>query len=154
MFLLFAFDAARWQVGGGLSWQQTCFAPFWSQLPNFGARPRMIDAFRVSHRHAIYKQLITSTGGEDVWGKNCQHHWLWAYSAQLDWQQRSGRLNIADANAGDAIAVTSWWGLMNYCFCVCVLLGAAEVGLVPTPILTQVRSCCKHSTSQLTAANV
>ena len=129
---MLAFDAARWQAGGGLTWEQTAFPSFWSNLPTFDSSP--LDGFKVSERHAVYKHLIASTGGEPLWGNRCEHHWLWAYSAQLDWQQQSGRLN-ADRTA-NAIMPNSWFGIMNFCFCICVLLGAAQAGVVPTPTLT------------------
>lgn len=123
------FDLARWQAGGTASFAETAFAPYWDELPS----PPTIDASRFSHRQAVYKQLIASTGGEREWGAGAEHHPLWAYAAQLDWQRRSGRLSGgADA---DRISPTSWWGLMNYCFCICVLLGASEAGLVPPPRL-------------------
>jgi hypothetical protein len=66
-----------------------------------------------------------------IWGSSGstnEYHWLWAYGAQLDWQQRSGRLAIGmdEPDDGDHISVRSWWGYMNYCFSVAVLLGAIE----------------------------
>lgn len=131
------FDLSRWQSGGDLTWPETCFSSFWHTLPEVGKSTKF-DGFSVSHRHAAYKQMITSTGGEALWGPDCEHHFLWAYSAQLDWQQRSARLSGPDAvlDERDTICPESWFGFMNYCFCICVLLGAADAGLLAQPTLT------------------
>ena len=139
----------QWQAGG-TAWEETPFSRFWDSLPD--ARAVELDGFKVSHRHAMWKLLIDcpAGGGDAVWGgKECngrrENHWLWAYAAQLDWQQSSGRLS-APTNAptdnpdttiyGDRISVDSWFGGMNFCFCVCMLQGAADAGVVPQPRLT------------------
>ena len=63
-----------------------------------------------------------------------EHHWLWAYASQMDWQHRSGRLNLhqtrTNADLTDRISLDSWWGYMNFCFSVAILLGAEKSGLL------------------------
>jgi len=78
-----------------------------------------------------------SSGGLREW------HWLWAYAAQLDWQHRSGRLAmmmndfslqdyiiLPGEEARDRISPTSWWGYMNFCFSIAILLGLEQSGML------------------------
>ena len=101
-----------------------------------------VDGHSFLGRMAIYKYLIqdwenmfTDASLEQLWGSPVHEgHWLWAYAAQLDWQQRSLRLsesllikngiNEVTTKFDGRIATSSWWGYMNFCFSVAVLLGA------------------------------
>ena len=132
-----SFVLSRWQAGN-VRWSESGFARFWSDVPTL-QELTVLDALQVSHRHACYKHLINSdsTGGENHFGRDAQYHWLWAYSAQLDWQDRSGRLNPSSPppSSGDGtIAPSSWWQVMNFMFSICVLQGAADAGLVALPV--------------------
>lgn len=127
-------ELARWQAGR-VTWEESGFSRFWGGLPALSELP-VVDAYKVAHRHACYKHMITSesTGGSALFGRDSQHHWLWAYAAQLDWQDGSGRLNPASASAPGAIDPDSWWQIMNFMFSICVLRGASDAGLVAAPV--------------------
>jgi hypothetical protein len=123
-----------------------------------------VDPYNFKHRMALGKYIIEHTGGGDargtatsgiagststpssgIWGKGFTMHWYWGYLAQLDWQQRSGRLANPAArdtrqeggtsktaiDDGDEISVDSWFGYMNLNFSVAVYCGAANAGLIP-----------------------
>jgi hypothetical protein len=124
-------------VLGNVKFREIGFAQFWGSVPEL-CDLNEVDAMKVSHRHACYKHLINSasTGGETLFGEDSQHHWLWAYSAQLDWQDRSRRLNPSSSSSVDdgAISPDSWWQIMNFMFSICVLQGAVDAGLVATPV--------------------
>ena len=152
------FQLSRWQAGP-VEWGESGFARYWGDVPKLSALSE-VDAVLVSHRHAVFKHLITcdATGGEPLFGRDAQYHWLWAYSAQLDWQDRSGRLNpdAAAAPAADSAAapssdgtiqLDSWWSLMNIVFSLCVLVGAADAGLVARPAFTQETDECLRTPS-------
>jgi hypothetical protein len=99
-----------------------------------------VDGHSFLGRMAIYKYLIqdwedifSDASLEQLWGSQVHEgHWLWSYAAQLDWQQRSLRLsetpregnNEVQMTSDGRIATSSWWGYMNFCFSVAVLLGA------------------------------
>jgi hypothetical protein len=53
-----------------------------------------------------------------------------AICSQLDWQYRSGRLRVGGdmKSDADAISTNSWWSYMNFCFSICILLGAQRAG--------------------------
>ena len=111
-------------------------------------------------RMAVYDYLIENTGyygihddddlkklKEDdilktLWGDKREKHFLWGYGSILDWEARSGRLldpksmttqSMVDINGipPDPISTNSWWAYVNFNFCVCILLGAMEAGVVP-----------------------
>jgi hypothetical protein len=134
------FDLDSWQRGGISSFDQTCYAEYWSNLPNVVEKGMTVDPYNFRHRMALGKYLLENTGDESVWGDHYFKHWYWAYLAQLDWQWRSGRLSSPTKAwkgaqlqpADDAIALDSWWGYMNLGFSVAVYCGAANAGLVPT----------------------
>jgi hypothetical protein len=101
-----------------------------------------VDGHDFFGRMAIYKFLIqdweemfpdTGTSLVQLWGSPVhESHWLWSYAAQLDWQHRSMRLSepILDSDSNEVmklfgrISPSSWWGYMNFCFSVAVLIGA------------------------------
>mmetsp|Transcript_30704 Transcript_30704/g.65864 ORF Transcript_30704/g.65864 Transcript_30704/m.65864 type:complete len:403 (+) Transcript_30704:308-1516(+) len=158
------FDLGQWQAGGTTSFSQTCFAEYWSNLPSIVPDSadenkhskdavQLVDPYDFRHRAALAKYLIEHTGGEEIWGTGdgyCSKHWCWAYTAQLDWQHRSGRFedpatwqDIPPAPLGvgvghgtekksTEISKRSWWGYMNAGFSVASYCGAAEAGFVPT----------------------
>jgi len=144
------FDLDQWQLGGLTSFSQTCFAKYWSKLPDPTSDDLVssIDPYSFTHRMALGKYLIEHTGGESIWGKDCTKHWFWGYLAQMDWQRRSGRFadpstwnasgdvkeilaSSSSFGEEDAISRRSWWGYMNLNFSVAVYCGAAEAGIVP-----------------------
>ena len=146
-----SFDLDRWQAGGLSSFSESCFADYWDDLPDLSTTtsantktkpkiPIIIDPYNVLHRMALGKYIIEHTGGESAWGPACRRHWFWGYLAQLDWQQRSGRLadptttkanDDENTNNNIRIATNSWWGYMNLNFSVAVYVGAAKAGFVP-----------------------
>lgn len=141
------FDLDRWQRGGMTSFDQTCFAEYWSQLNSDKILRGKVDPYSFDHRMALGKYLIAHTGGDAVWGKDCRRHWYWGYLVQLDWQRRSGRLEdpaiwnsekdiqafqqSSCVSTSDGISEDSWWGYMNLQFSVAVYCGASEAGIVP-----------------------
>lgn len=136
------FDVDAWQSGIGErdTLQGTCFESYWEGLQAQGkTTTRTFDGFSVLGRMAIYKYLIFELDEPSTWNivKDFWFfHWLWGYGAQLDWQHRSGRLSIGSDDdgqvhrSGDRISTQSWWGFMNFCFSVCILLGAEKAGLI------------------------
>ena len=132
----------------------TFYEQYWeSQLPSIikssanddeGNRKTVlkVDGHDFFSRMAIYKYLIQDweelypeTSLKQLWGSNVHEgHWLWSYAAQLDWQHRSWRLselllendNKEDSPLVGGIAPSSWWGYMNFCFSVAVLIGAVH----------------------------
>ena len=109
----------------------------------------ILDGFSVRGRMRIFKYLIFELDNPSKWNRIPTfwlYHWLWGYAAQLDWQHRSGRLSDIEPTTGihdndvtfkdsarkwgDRISIDSWWGFMNFCFSVCILLGAEKAGLV------------------------
>lgn len=107
-----------------------------------------LDCFTVLGRMALLKYLIFDMDPPKLWQQrtgdhnNCREmHWLWGYACQMDWQYRSGRFQIGLRNddltsAGsfnymDRISDKSWWSYMNFCFSVCIFVGAQRAGLVP-----------------------
>ena len=92
------FDPSQWRKGGISTFEQTCFAQYWNDLPNVIANDGessliVVDPFDFRHRMTLGKYIIENTGSERIWGKEFTGHWCWGYLAQLDWQWRSGRLN-------------------------------------------------------------
>ena len=134
------FNVDAWQSGIGErdDLQGTCFESYWEKIKSRG-KATTFDGFSVLGRMAIYKSLIFELDEPSSWNKieNCWlFHWLWGYAAQLDWQHRSGRLSIGSddddefLSNSDRISTRSWWGFMNFCFSVCILLGAEKAGLI------------------------
>jgi hypothetical protein len=135
-----AFDVDAWQSGIGErdTLQGTCFESYWETLRSSGTTTTF-DGFSVLGRMAMYKYLIFELDEPSTWNKIRNFwlfHWLWGYGAQLDWQYRSGRLSVGSDDDGefnrngDRISTRSWWGFMNFCFSVCILLGAEKAGLI------------------------
>lgn len=94
------------------------------------------DAFSFKGRMSVYKFLIEEIDPAILWNEPFrEYHWLWAYGAQLDWQQRSGRLalravNGYDYSLTDRINPQSWWGYVNFCLSVAILLGLEKSQLL------------------------
>ena len=119
--------------------QSTPFEEYWHQLPPMQKQPSSTTLSVQGHsfqgRMAVLKYLIYEMNDDStrLWGENHEWHWLWGYSSQLDWQHRSGRLafggNIQSDN-DDLISTDSWWNYMNFCFSVCILLGAYRSGVL------------------------
>ena len=145
-----AFDFGLWQTGGGkgnpLPFEASCFVGYWDKvntsLSNSGTgnskKELLIDGHSFMGRMAVYKYLIENTN-DKIWGPNFSGHFLWGYGALLDWEARSGRLNmnmmerVDGANndvPADTISPKSWWGYMNFMFSVSILLGAVEAGVL------------------------
>jgi hypothetical protein len=152
-----AFDENRWQSGrrghnadafhnmSQMSLECTCFEEYWDQLPSLvvdGNRSIVVvDGYSFTSRMSVIKFLIEFDSDNLLWGSSPlrEYHWLWGYGAQLDWQHRSGRLNFGSAmianntvsaTVPDSIAPTSWWGYMNFCFSIAILLGGKESGVL------------------------
>jgi hypothetical protein len=150
-----AFDENSWQSGRGYPFHNvssldgTCFDEYWDQLPSLAGfdkenRSIVVDGYSFTSRMSVIKFLI-EFDHLVLWGATPlkEYHWLWGYGAQLDWQYRSGRLNLGSAkttttmiatNASaafpDTIAPTSWWGYMNFCFSIAILIGGKESGVL------------------------
>lgn len=144
-----AFHINEWQEGQGrnavIDLQNTPFAEYWNSLPLLelhqlssedNSNYLKVDGNSFKGRMAIYHFLINSIDSSDLWGETSlrEYHWLWAYAAQLDWQNRSNRLQSAvddndnenSSRDNDIISPESWWGYMNFGFSVAILLGWKE----------------------------
>jgi len=137
------FDIDAWQTGQGpssvdeYSIKDTPFAEYWQELPTLmpssaSSTTLQVDGHSFKGRMAVLKYLICDIESVDLWGINREWHWLWGYASQLDWQHRSGRLAVGQ-EAGDdtdVISTNSWWNYMNFCFSICILLGAHRSGVL------------------------
>jgi len=103
------------------------FYPAWSALPNL---KDALDPFDFNHRLAAYKLLIEATNHRGIFGKENEYNLFWGYVFQLDWQRRSGRLNLADTPP-ERIDPNSMWGYANYSLSIIPLIAAMQVGLMP-----------------------
>jgi Leg1 len=99
----------------------------WSALP---VLKDALDPFDFSHRLAAYKLLIEATNQRGIFGKENEYNLFWGYVFQLDWQWRSGRLNLADTPP-ERIDPNSMWGYANYSLSIIPLIAAMQVGLMP-----------------------
>lgn len=125
-------DWSSWRAGG---WQLTAenfrrspLGAYWKDVPK---HPLAADDFM--GRQAIFSKLMALEPISKIFGPSQIHglptrHFFWGYSAQLDWQWRTGRLG--DANG--RISSDSWFGAMNYSLCVVPLAAALDAGLVST----------------------
>jgi Leg1 len=122
---------------------QTQLPPLFASSDDGGKSTLLIDGCSFLGRMAMLKYLIQDWESawfnaasnpsdlEKLWGSSSyEGHWLWAYGAQLDWQHRSRRLARPSASqqemVADEISMSSWWGYMNFCFSVAVVLGAVN----------------------------
>ena len=131
------FQINEWQEGQGrdaiIDLQNTPFAEYWNSLASLSVEVNSnhlkVDGYSFRGRMSIYHYLMNSIDSGDLWGESPlrEYHWLWAYAAQLDWQNRSRRLQSSDEEIeNDMISPESWWGYMNFGFSVAVLLGWKE----------------------------
>src|SRR5664279_4993779 len=81
----------------------------WSALPEL---KEAVDPFDYLQRMAVYKLLIESMNQRGVFGKENEWNVFWGYAFQLDWQWRSGRLQLKDTPPG-CIDPNSMWGYGN-----------------------------------------
>lgn len=138
-----SFDIDSWQTGQGSNppsnntLKGTPFVEYWNELPSLqhdssNKTTLSVQGHSFKGRMAVLKYLMYDMDNDSVnlWGSNREWHWLWGYASQLDWQHRSGRLNVdgLDSNDTDTISTRSWWNYMNFCFSVCILLGAQQSG--------------------------
>lgn len=124
-------DWSSWRGGG---WQLTAdnfqrspLGAYWKDVPN-----HPLAAYDFMGRQAIFAKLMGLEPIAKIFGTSQIHglptrHFFWGYSAQLDWQWRTGRLG--NANVG-GIGGDSWFGAMNYSLCVVPLAAALDAGLV------------------------
>ncbi|KYQ91408.1 DUF781 family protein [Tieghemostelium lacteum] len=66
-----------------------------------------------------------------VFGESNENNCLYGLPLQLNWQNRSGRLNGAMTNGKYRIDEYSWWADMNYYLSVIPYLAAMELNMVP-----------------------
>jgi hypothetical protein len=148
-----SFDVDAWQSGStkcaSFDLSNTCFEDYWSKLPHLSDGMH-VDCFTFLGRMALLKYLLFDMDPATLWQRgdthlqqqqqqqhqNCREtHWLWGYACQMDWQHRSGRFRIGlrDAPSAtddrDRISDKSWWSYMNFCFSVCIFVGAQRAGL-------------------------
>jgi len=137
----FNFDA--WQTGQGakcstFNLNDTCFDEYWSNVQDLAdTNGTAIDGYSFLGRMAVVKHLIFGLDPAHLWERRdttChfrEWHWLWGYACQMDWQHRSGRLLIgaSQMTEKDRISKDSWWGYMNFCFSVCIFVGAQRAGI-------------------------
>ncbi|KAN0037051.1 hypothetical protein ACTFIV_002383 [Dictyostelium citrinum] len=88
---------------------------------------KIVNPWIYQERIYLYSTLINSTniplfGSDDL--NNC----LYGLQLQLEWQNRSGRLEIQNSTN---INLKSWWANMNYYLSVIPYLSAMNNGLVP-----------------------
>jgi hypothetical protein len=103
------------------------FYPLRSVLPETS---ETIDPFDYKQRMGVYKLLIDATNWRSVCGQENELNVLWGYVFQLDWQWRSGRLQLANTPL-ERIDPNSIWGYGNYTLSVIPLIAAMESGIVP-----------------------
>ncbi|KAN0029977.1 hypothetical protein ACTA71_008117 [Dictyostelium dimigraforme] len=77
-------------------------------------------------RFNLYSFLINSTN-IPVFGEDNSNNCLHGLQLQLEWQNKSGRLEINQNH----IKTQSWWGDMNYYLSIIPYLSAMKMGLVP-----------------------
>jgi hypothetical protein len=109
----------------GLAKQE--FYPLWSSVPEPGDT---IDPFDYRQRMAVYKLLIEATNQNGIFGAENEYNLFWGYLFQLNWQWRSGRLQLAATPPG-RIDANSVWGYGNYALSVIPLIAAMQTGLLP-----------------------
>jgi len=159
-----AFDLDQWQAGIdqssdgiAVSLEGTCFESYWEELPSIvlarddadDRRILAVDSYSFRGRMAALKFLMFDIDPAALWEttsafsssssspSSCREwHWLWSYAAQLDWQQRSGRLSMNGSSNNnnmeeDRISYErSWFGYMNFHFSVAILLGLEKSGML------------------------
>jgi hypothetical protein len=106
---------------------QQDFYPLWSSLP---ALSDPIDPFDYRQRMAVYKRLMEATNRNGIFGAENEYNLFWGYVFQLNWQWRSGRLQLPSTPPG-RIDSNSVWGFGNYSLSVIPLIAAMQIGLVP-----------------------
>lgn len=99
----------------------------WSALPPLADAA---DPFVYEQRMAIYKLLIESMNDRGVFGAENERNVFWGYFFQLEWQWRSGRLQL-DATLPGRIDPNSMWGHANYSLSVIPYIAAAQLGIAP-----------------------
>lgn len=104
---------------------QLDFYPLWSAL---SAPNGPIDPFDFEQRMAVYKLLIEASNARGVFGPDNALNVFWGYVFQLDWQQRSGRLQLSGTPPG-RIDPNSMWGFGNYTLSIIPLVAAMRKGL-------------------------
>ena len=102
-------------------------APLWSSVPLL---KDSADPFDFKQRMAVYKTLIECMNGRGVFGAENEWNVFWGYVFQLEWQLRSGRLQLQNTPP-DRIDPNSMWGYGNYSLSVIPYMAAAQVGIVP-----------------------
>ena len=125
-----AFQINEWQEGQGrdavIDRHNAPFAEYWNSLASLSVDDNSnhlkVDGYSFKCRMAIYHYLMNSIDSGDLWGESSlrEYHWLWAYAAQLDWQNRPRRLQSSDEEIeNDMIS-------HDFGFSVAVLLGWKE----------------------------
>ena len=113
------------------------FESYWeAKVPILKPPLLRVNGFSFLGRMTMYRYLIHQYDAPEfdgLWGTPAarERHWLWAYVAQLDWQQYPGRLaahpsfSLPDTflEWDNAITPLSWWGTMNFMFSVALLVG-------------------------------
>ena len=141
-----SFDVDAWQIGrgpnppSGYNLKGTPFDEYWNDLPSFASSNTLkVHGHSFLGRMAVLKFLMYDMDSALLWESSCggnrEWHWLWGYAAQLDWQHRSSRLAIGDDQKdSDSLSSSSWWNYMNFCFTVCILLGAEKSGVLESRV--------------------
>lgn len=88
------------------------------------------DPFRFERRMAAYRSLIDATNAGGLFGADNRHNPLWAWTFQLQWQCRTGRLG-ATTHGDGTIDPDAPWAFGNYTLSVIPWLGAEQAGVVP-----------------------
>jgi len=79
---------------------------------------------------AAYRRLIDATNAGGLFGADNRHNPLWAWTFQLQWQCRTGRLGV-DTRADGTIDPDAPWAYGNYTLSVIPWLGTEQAGVVP-----------------------
>ena len=122
--------------------------PMWSALP---ALTDHADPFVYEQRVAVYKLLIDSMNERGVFGAENEWNVFWGYVFQLEWQWRSGRLQLADTPPG-RIDPNSMWGYANYSLSVIPYIAAAQLGIAPADRVSAARTPRARSNTRSAAA--
>lgn len=88
------------------------------------------DPFRFDHRMAAYRELLTATNRDRLFGADNRRNPLWGLLFQHQWQFRTGRLGPRSRD-DRRIDPDAPWGYGNYGLCIVPWMGAVVAGVVP-----------------------
>ncbi|GAM19097.1 hypothetical protein SAMD00019534_022720, partial [Acytostelium subglobosum LB1] len=111
-----------------------------------GNTTTIVDPWIVQERYDMYMTILASTHVPRLFGQDNLGNLLWGLPIQMEWQNRTGRLETAPSQNGLRINEYSWWADMNYYLSVIPYLSAMRKGLVPA---ISIRPPVVYKTNQL-----